>query len=330
MINRSYRRLVVGNKEFFMKNLKILSAILTTALILTLTFASCGGGGGGGGTPADNSGGTGGSGGNKNPTSRVYESTDTSDNVYILKVTSASSKASVSRAAYTPKSGDTFTLTIIITSLGETWTDSGTVSTSGTTLTLSGKETSSLTITVSKNGNDMIKIEVPSGTTITLDNGNTFTIPNEDLKATKLPDPTTIKLVANNNDDGPNWAYARVLSDITNVKPKPGLKYKFRVSGTTDKTMETPSLSIEAHTKDWVKDADGNDYQWLGGVEGQVRLSGTFEETFLIPIYFDPKTGYIVQVTLYNNDAVPANAILNETVLATIKNFELRLIGIEK
>jgi len=40
-------RLIVDNKEFFMKNLKVLLSILTTTFILTLTLASCSGGGGG-------------------------------------------------------------------------------------------------------------------------------------------------------------------------------------------------------------------------------------------------------------------------------------------
>lgn len=165
----------------------------------------------------------------------------------------------------------------------------------------------------------MTSIAVTSGT-ITI-NSSTFTIPAGTLTPTKLPDPTTIKLVANYTPEGGNWACGWILSDITKFTPTKNLKFKFRVSGTTDKTLEKAQLMILAH-----KNYDN--YQWLGE-SGEVRLSGTFDKTFLITIPDNPTPGHTIQVNLQNEVRPPANAVLNETVLATIKNFELRFIGLE-
>jgi len=298
-----------------MKNLKILSAILTTALILTLTFASCGGGGGGGGTPADNSGG---SGGNKSPTSKIFESSDDKA-IYILEVTSASAvNASVSRAAapvYTPKTGDIFTLTIIIKTTGETWTDSGTVTTSGTTITLSGMN--SLTVTVS--GDGMTAITVPTGTTITFDSGITLT---PTALTPKKVDPTVLEIYADKWDTGEDWAHGwDLIKEVTSIKPTKGDSFRFRIRGTLDKTLEKASLSISAHPADW------SDYQWLGGAEQVRLLSGYIDQTFEINIGDNPISGWIIQLTLVNGVPLPKGA-KNGDVLATISNFELRFMGV--
>jgi hypothetical protein len=285
-----------GSKERFMKNVIKAFGIFVLAAMIGVSMTACGGGPE---TPAK-------------PTSTVFESKDSNGNIYILKVSSASA----SRAAYTPKNGDSFTLTIITTS-GEIWTETGTVTASGTTLTLTGTNT----LTVNVSGGGMTAIAVTTGTI----NVGSVTITTTTVVLTSVPlaDPSTIKLVANNQDDAPNnWACGWNLDTITSVTPKKDLKYKFSVSGTTDKTLEKADLVIVAH-KNW------SDYQWLGSSE-QVRLSGTFEKTFLISIVDNPKTGYTIDLILNNNVAAPANAVLNETVLATIKNFELRLIGIEK
>ena len=122
-----------------MKNLKILSAILTTALILTLTFASCGGGGGGSGpAPALPA---------KEPQKTIYRSEDEEGNVYRLEVTENVS----GRAAYTPQKGDTYVLTIFWKEEGKgSSTSSGTVETTGGTLTLKPTvATATFTITIS-------------------------------------------------------------------------------------------------------------------------------------------------------------------------------------
>jgi len=307
-----------------MKNLKILSAILTTALIITLSFASCGGGGGGGSgnTPADNSGGTGGSGGNKNPTSKIFESSDEKA-IYILEVTSASAaNASVSRAAvapvYTPKTGDSFTLTIILMNGEGTWTDDGTVTTNGNTITLSGKKASELTITVSSGFKEMTRIEVPSGTTITI--GSTQ-ITSTNVEPNEVVEPTTINLYANRWDDGENWAYDILLSKIISFKPKKDDIFIFRISGTPNKTLEKTNLVMETHPADW------SDFQSLGA-SAQVKLSGSeyFDRTFEFTLWEDPKPDYIIQLTLYNDVAPPKNVKTGDNV-AKITDFELRLVG---
>jgi len=303
-----------------MKNKKILLAILTTALIITLTFASCGGGGGGGSgpspspapvTPATPT----------NPTSKIFESSDKDGNIYILEVTASASKASVSRATtYTPKDGDTFTFTII-TSSGKTWTDSGTVKTSGITLTLKLSESKTLTITVSDNS--MVKIEVPEGTTITIDSTPITTVDN--LTATPPVNPK-FELKASKYDVGQSWEDSIPLKTVTKAIPKKDDKFRFRVRGTTDKTLVNFRASLATHTEDW------SHYQWLGGAEYvKGGVSGTFDETFEITIGEDPKDGYIINFTLANNDVpLPANYENNKTVVATISNFEVRLVGITR
>jgi len=283
------------------KTIKVLSVI---SLMLVITLASCGGGGGGSGAPNTPA----------SPTSAVFESKDSTGNIYILEVLSASA----SRAVYTPKNGDSFTLTII-TSTGNSWTDSGTVSTSGTTLTLSGTKANTLSITVS--GNNMTKIEVPSGTTITIDS---TTITTVTLTAIQQAIPTVITLNADKyGDDESDWNRRMNLSEITSVKPKKDDGIRFRIRGTTDKALENLFLQLDSFPSDW------SDYQFLGSSEPiKIPAGGAFDKTFEFKILDDPKTDYNVAIGLYNGVAVPAS-VKHGTVMATISNFEIRCIGLK-
>jgi hypothetical protein len=277
-----------------MKNVFKVLGIISLIAVIGFSFTSCGDG----------------SGSAPNPTSTVFESKDSAGNIYILEVSSASA----SRTAYTPKNGDSFTLTII-TSTGNSWTDSGTVSTSGTTLTLSG--TKMLTVTVS--GNGMTKIEVPSGVAITI--GST-TITTITLTAIQQAIPTVITLNADKyGDDESDWNRRMNLSEITSVKPKKDDRIRFRIRGTTDKALENLFLQLDSFPSDW------SDYQFLGSSESiKIPAGGAFDKTFEFKILDDPKTGYNVAIGLYNGVAVPAS-VKHGAVMATISNFEIRCIG---
>jgi hypothetical protein len=91
---------------FFMKNVFKVLGIIALAAAIGLSFAGCDTGGGGT-TPAP---GTGGTGGTAAPQKTVYTWV-AGDDSYRLEITEASN----SRAAYTPKSGDTYVLTITTT-----------------------------------------------------------------------------------------------------------------------------------------------------------------------------------------------------------------------
>jgi len=290
-----------------MKNVIKAFGIFVLAAMIGVSMTACGGGGSPSPAPADTD-------NPANPTSTVFESKDSAGNFYILEVTSASAvNASVSRAAapaYTPQNNDIFTLTIILKA-GGTWTTSGTVTVAGGSLTLSGMG-DQLTVTITTEGMKNI-----TGT-ITLDNGSTLTPGN--LTPSQPVDPATITLNVNRWEDGENWNHGLNLSDVTGVRPKKDDRFRFRVRGTTDKTLEKASLSLEAYPADW------SDYQWLGGSEEE-RLSGAFDYTFEINVYDEPKNGYFINLVINNNVAVPVSAKDWET-MATISNFEVRLVGV--
>ena len=291
------------------KTLKLLG-IVAIAAIIGFSFTSCGDSGP---SPAPAA--------PANPTSKIFESKDTAGNIYILEVTSKSAvNASISRAAavpaYTPKDGDTFTLTII-TSSGDTWTDSGTVAISGTTLTLSGTKASTLSITVS--GNDMTKIEVPEGTTITVE-GTTITTVT--LTSTGIEGaPKTWGL--HPSWGGDSWDGNIELKKITGAKPKKDETFRFKISGTPDKTLEKFGIGLIAYPDGW------GDSQWLGSSR-QVNVSGPFEEIFEITVLDDPTNGWNIDISVANNVPFPSNVSAGGgQILATISNFELRFIGVK-
>jgi len=175
--------------------------------------------------------------------------------------------------------------------------------------------------------------------TITTSEGDNVPAPGN-VKATVVVPPTNINLIANKwekpGDIGENWMHGWYFFETaqkynlpiipTEVTPIKGKKFIFRLSGTTYKTLKEVYLVYDAFFDDW------QGYQWLGGTT-TVGLSGTFNQTFEIDITDNPKTDktdLIIRLSLYNNDKVPANAENLKTVLATIKNCELRLIDIKE
>jgi len=268
-----------------MKNLKILSAILTTALILTLTFASCGGGGGGG-TPTPPPAG---------PTSARYESEGADGNTYVLEITKASG-----RAAYAPKNGDNYVLTIT--------KDGVLIGTSNGTVTVSVKNKNStftlqpetpngsekptpFTITIVTTDSGLQRMDEIKGP-ITLTNGETREAP----KVNPIQEFLTFDLKAEKYSNVELWTNSLNLSDFTNYEPKKGDKLNFRISGTMDKPLEWFSVGISSHiNKDpW--------YRWLGSREdGYIdELPATFNYTFVIEAIDDPLAPNSVKIGFSN------------------------------
>jgi len=293
-----------------MKNTIKLLGIIAFAAIIGFSFTSCGGGG----TTSTTPGGTTPGAGSTEPNSVTYISKDAT-NTYVLDI-SRSASANISRAAFTPKQDDVFTLTIIVTQTGAIkGVTSGTVASTGASLTLTVMGGAELTVTVT--GGGMTAIQVTTGT-ITLNDNTSFTGASG-LEAAKSGVDDTFTL--NVNWDRSAWDGTIALADITPYKPKKGDWLRFKVRGTTDKTLEKADFSVSTRNSDW------SAFQWLGGA-GKFKLSGTFEQTFTIEIKDDEDPAYpIFDFTFTNDVAVPASA-KDWAVLATITNFEIMLLGV--
>jgi len=137
-----------------MKNVKRILSIISLTLVITLTLVSCGGGGGSGPAPELPA---------NEPQKTIYRSEDAATgDVYRLEVT----EKVAGRAAYTPQKGDTYVLTIFWKEEGKgSSTSSGTVETTGGTLTLKPEAAPTVTFTITISGSGLTAI---SGT-ITFD-----------------------------------------------------------------------------------------------------------------------------------------------------------------
>jgi len=145
-----------------MKNKKIILAVLAAALVLGMTACDTG-----------SSGGT--SGGSARLATATYKSLDNDGNVYELVITEAGG-----RAAYSPKNGDTYVLTIYSPDGKIKGKSSGAVEVNGLTLTLT-KDGNSFTVTVTADAQQISGITAELG--IPLDTGG------------KLEQPTIIATI---------------------------------------------------------------------------------------------------------------------------------------
>jgi hypothetical protein len=140
----------------------------------------------------------------------VYTSKDASGNTYKLSITKNTGKA-----AFTPESGDSYTLTITYAN-GTTKTSTGTVaSNSGTELVFAGA--TSFTVTITSSGT-MTKIEG----TITLDDKTTVAAPGAVTPQQSAPTP------AANPFAGTSWKWEGT---------EDGKTYKMTLSFGTDNTV---------------------------------------------------------------------------------------------
>jgi len=291
-----------------MKNVIKAFGLIVLAAIIGVSMMSCGGGGGGG-TPTPPA---------PSPTSTVFESEDDS-NRYILFIEAPKNN----RAAFNPKNGDSYTLTIILKTTGATKTSSGTVLTvSGTILTLSGGNNLKVTIEISS---DVSVMKGMTGTIIT-DTGETIQAP---VSLTSVKTSVPKKWDLHPSWGGDSWDGNIELNKITMAIPKKGDTFRFKISGTPDKTLEKFGIGLISYTDGW------SDSQWLGGSSRQVKVSGPFEEIFEITVLEnynvkDPNVKWNIDLSIANNVPFPSNVSAGGTeTLATISNFELRFIGVK-
>jgi hypothetical protein len=294
-----------------------LAAICTLALIAVIGFSiiACGDGGGGGGggiipPPPPPSGPV--------KTSTAYQSKDSSGNNYILQIIK---KGSSRAAAYTPQNGDTYVLTIVMAD-GEVKRSEGTVNVSDSKLTLTPAG-SNATFTVTASGENMSAI---SGT-ITFTSGETEIIATVSLTTVPVTVDKTLTLGVNRWETGEAWQKSINLNKFTQLRPKKGDELQFMICGTPDKALEKFSVSFEGYNND----SDWGDYQWLGGVLGDDRINvpgaAFFSHTFSVTFWNEPK-GSLINVTISCGDTKTPVDIPQWTVMRTISDFEIYLVGI--
>jgi hypothetical protein len=298
-----------------MKNVFRVFGIVALAAVIGLSFAGCDTGGGTTPAPAP------GPAGPAAPQKTVYTWV-AGDDSYSLEITEASN----SRAVYTPKSGDTYVLTITLKA-GGTQKSSGAVAVSNnsgtdSTLTLTPAGASEpFTVTVEKTATNALVTGMAG--TITLE-GGTETINASEKKVTPVKEYQKLELKANrwtNDDgtDGESWEAIIDLSDFTAKKPENGDKFTFRLSGTKDKPFKMFNLHLCSNSAD--------DFQFFGWASGKgIPLSGTFNETYTVTID-NPKTPNYnrFMVHMENFESIPAN-IKDGDVVTTIRNFRISLV----
>jgi len=307
-------------------------AILVTAIVFNFTVCSGGGAGGGGAptpvVPAE-------------PTSAVFESRDNDNNIYVLKITKATSG---SKAVYNPKDGDNYVLTI--TKDSSIKRSSGTITTvNNNNLTLKPTDsTTSFTVTIEKTSTAALLTQI-SGTIVT-DKGE-VTGPDN---MTPVGTFETFALGADwwvTENSAETWRAKIKLSDFTTKKPKAGDVFIFGLSGNPDKPINWFNISIEGGK--WNNEDSKYEYKWFGGSEGSEggrrKFSSTSENIFKITIsdeVGDYDSSLNIDVTLTNwlwfkrdnnsddyefnsGETLPAGTPFGKT-MATIKNFKIWLI----
>jgi len=308
-----------------MKNTsKLLIVFFATALAFSMAACSSGGAGGGG-SPAPSPSAP------AEPTSTRFESKDADGNTYVLEIT----KASGSRAVYTPKAGDNYVLTI---NPGNKISRGTITNIDGDDLILQPSNTDSdpFTVTVEKTSTAALMTSIEG--TITTDDGKTTTVTVEVIPVGTYE---TIKLTANIWEDGKaaGEAYLAVfgLSDFSTVIPQKGDVFKFMISGTTKTPLKKFSCELSIRPI-------GGGYQWLGGGGNYVELLTTFQDVIIeVEILNDPLPyefiGIVISNSLwrkdengeyiFNDGKFPAGTKQND-VIDTINNFKISLFEINR
>jgi len=309
-----------------MKNkIKLLMIIAIVALI-GFSMTAC---------PAD-AGGTPG-GGNPGPQTAKFESEDAEGNTYVLEITNASG-----RAAYAPKNGDTYVLTIIKDDTTKKSSGTVTVTTSGNSSsfvlqpeTPNGSETPpSFTITIVTTNSGAQLMTAFEGT-ITLTSGDTEPAPT----VKPVQEFLTFVLKAEKYPNVEMWTNSLNLSDFTDHDPHEGDKLKFKISGKMDKPLKWFSVGLSSHidTDPW--------YKWLGSREdGYIdELPATFNYTFVLGPIDEPLAPNSVKIGFSNilwqigdgdNSGwshVTGSRVKDAEVgkvMATIRNFKICLIKV--
>jgi hypothetical protein len=300
--------------------------VLALSLILTLALTSCsngstgGGGGGGGGDP--------------DPKKTVITGVGGDGNTYNLEITEKVAAAKSIRAAYAPKNGDTYVLTIIFADTTKgTKISKGTVQTSSASeITLKPESGTAFTVTI-KTENGVTAITAITGT-ITVEGGTTVQPPEKISPA--------VALIASGWDNpggnaGDNWSTSVDLSDLISTKPKnKDQTFIVRVTGTSDKLLKNFNLSLDGY-------GSKGQYQYLGwswtGDGNEVLANVPFDKTFTLlnsaesindgidmfrigiqnSVWYRNDNG----VVEYDYGRLPSDAKKGETVMATIRDFKI-------
>ena len=153
---------------------------------------------------------------------------------------------------------------------------------------------------------------------------------------------TTFDLLAHHVENfSDTWGAQIKLSEFTGYIPKKGDTVKIRISGTSDKVLNNFGLAICCHNGDlfdngtysWETDGDKFIYRDLAKA-ALVDLPLNFNKTFEIKITGDPEPNTTFFLTIGkvlfelsdgfdSGERLPADYKHDETVMATITNFEI-------
>jgi len=312
-----------------MKNVFRVLGIVALVAAIGLSFAGCDTGGD---SPAPAPGPAG-----QPPSQKTVYTWDAGESSYELVVTEASN----SRAAYNPKSGDTYVLTIT----------PGNKRSSGTVAVTNSSDDKKITLTLTPTADASKPFTVTAAITATnalvekvdgpiaVDGGGTVQV-TEEVIPTKIyaTFDFTANIWDNEKSSGETWSAGIQLSDFTKRIPQQGDKFTFKFSGTTKAEMKWFGFGI------FNVSFDPFDYQWIGGTGSEGKLSGTFEETFTAKIDGKPHSvvdpfnlhmeNYLWQWQkdrndyLYDNDARLPKGTKKDDVMATISNFKVSLVKV--
>jgi len=308
-----------------MKNVFRVLGIIALVALIGLSFAGCDTGGD---SPAPAPGPAG-----PPPSQKtVYTWDDADSNSYRLEITEASN----SRAAYTPKSGDTYVLTITLREGGGTKKSSGAVAVSGNTFTLTPTGASvTFTVTVTKT-NDTTVLVIGMTDTITFEDGTKLeNLSDKQVIPVKVFETYDLKAIYYGSEEeveqgkGQSWRTGYPLSDFTDHTPKKGDKFTFKLSGTTTKDMEefriviyqdTSGLGIQPYTFNTI----GVTEYWK-----TVKLPRTFDNLKIVVfINEDPNPDRSQRNPpwiYFENETTIPGSIPGGAVVASIRNFKVRI-----
>jgi len=307
-----------------MKNVFKLLGITALAAVIGLSFAGCAGED----SPEP-----------ATPQKMVY-TWDAGDDSYELEIT----EASEGRAVYTPKTGDTYVLTITL-NVGGTQKSSGIVTVSSS----SGKE-STLTLKPANSNTTFTVTVVATATNVLVESVDGEIVVEDGEKVTVSGPVIPVKVYETFVFWAEKWTPTEAfpcyneswktdpfnLSDFTTHIPTKGDTLTFRFSGTTNKEMK----GFEFQIVSW---ADSEPWRFIGSSK-DYKLSETFDQKFDVPIYGDPYSNtsgfglYIVnylwesgldgEIYFDTGDRLPEGA-KDGDVMATVRNFRLSLVNIE-
>jgi len=303
-----------------MKNTIKLLGIIAIIALIGLSFIGCDTGGD---SPAPAPGPSG------SPPSQktVYTWDDADSNSYKLEITEASN----SRAAYTPKSGDTYVLTITLKAGGTKISIGAVTVSNSTSITLTSAGASEpFTITVTATA-----LVIGMGGTITFTDNSTKTVEQTSVTPVKVFDTFDLKAVYYGTEEevaqgkGQSWRTVYPLSDFTDHTPKKGDKFTFKLSGTTTKDMEEFRITIYQDTgglgiQPYAYKAIGVPKDWA-----TVKLPRTFDNQEIVVFINEDTNPDRSQrnppfINIENETTIPGSIPKGETV-ASIRNFRVSI-----